>query len=222
MKTNDFVPRSDTKFNIWQNNLISETETNGPNWGIVSESIAPLKPLQAKWISVFTVACNKQNRTSADVQAKDDARYDFEPALRSFVAEYLTSNSKVSDADRTRLGLNVRSESRTSSPVPDSCPVGRIDFSARQQHTIHFSDEATPTSRAKPDGVHGCEIWMKVGEAPASVADLTYLTTDTATPYVVTFNESDAGKTAYYRLRWVNTRNERGPWSALISATIAG
>ena len=222
MKTNDFVPRSDTEFNIWQINLISEAEANGARWGLGTESITPLKPLQAKWTSAFTVACNKQNRTSADVQAKDDARYDFEPSLRSFVAEFLANNSKVSDADRTRLGLTVRSESRTSSPVPYSSPVGRIDFSVRQQHTIHFSDEATPTSRAKPTGVHGCEIWMKVGEVPASATDLTYLTTDTATPYVTNFNETDAGKMAHYRMRWVNTRGERGPWSALISATIAG
>jgi hypothetical protein len=222
MKTNDFVPRSDMDFNLWQSNLLTETETNATAWGITPESILPVKQFQTKWTAAFTVASNKQNRTSADVKAKDDARYDFEPTLRSFVAEHLANNSKVSDADRTRLGLTVRSESRTSSPVPDSSPVGRIDFSARQQHTINFSDEATPTSRAKPAGVHGCEIWMKVGEAPASVAELTYLTTDTATPYVVNFSEADAGKTAYYRLRWVNTRNERGPWSALISATIAG
>ncbi len=222
MKTNDFVPRSDTDFNLWQSNLLTETETNATAWGITPESILPVKQYQTKWTATFTVASNKQNRTSADVKAKDDARYDYEPSLRSFVAEHLANNSKVSDADRTRLGLTVRSDSRTSSPVPDSSPVGRIDFSVRQQHTIHFSDEATPTSRAKPAGVHGCEIWMKVGEAPASVAELTYLTTDTATPYVVNFSEADAGKTAYYRLRWVNTRNERGPWSALISATIAG
>ena len=222
MKTNDFVPRSDTEFNFWQSNLISEVEANGPSWGLETESITPLKTFQAKWTSVFTVACNKQNRTSADVQAKDDARYEFESSLRLFVAEHLASNSKVSDADRTRLGLTVRSESRTASPVPDTCPVGRVDFSSRLRHTVHFSDEATPTSRAKPNGVHGCEIWMKVGEAPTSAAELTYLTTDTATPYVTNFNETDAGKTAHYRLRWVNTRGERGPWSALVSATIAG
>ncbi|MGQ0627317.1 MAG: hypothetical protein ACT4PL_04355 [Phycisphaerales bacterium] len=29
------------------------------------------------------------------------------------------------------------------------------------------------------------------------------------------------GKTAYYALRWVNTRGERGPWSDVTTATVA-
>ncbi len=32
---------------------------------------------------------------------------------------------------------------------------------------------------------------------------------------------SDAGTTVYCLLRWVNTRAEKGPWSAAASATIA-
>ena len=32
----------------------------------------------------------------------------------------------------------------------------------RLQHTIHFADEATPTSKAKPAGVMGAEVWVKV------------------------------------------------------------
>jgi hypothetical protein len=43
---------------------------------------------------------------------------------------------------------------------------------------------------------------------------------DTATPYLKTFAGADAGKTAHYRLRWVNTRQEAGPWSPVYSATI--
>jgi len=31
---------------------------------------------------------------------------------------------------------------------------------------------------------------------------------------------ADAGKTAYYALRWENTRGETGPWSDVVSATI--
>jgi hypothetical protein len=43
---------------------------------------------------------------------------------------------------------------------------------------------------------------------------------DTATPYVVEYTSADAGKTASYMLRWVNTRDEKGPWSQTVSATI--
>ena len=33
---------------------------------------------------------------------------------------------------------------------------------------------------------------------------------------------ADAGKTAWWALRWVNTKGEHGPWSATLSAAILG
>jgi hypothetical protein len=78
-----------------------------------------------------------------------------------------------------------------------------------------------PTSKAKPEDVMGAEISLKIGEPePLDPDEMRILALDTATPYVATFKGEDAGKTAYYRLRWVNTRGEKGPWSQLYSATI--
>ena len=60
--------------------------------------------------------------------------------------------------------------------------------------------------------MRGCEIWCAISPA-ATIADASYLATDTATPYLATFDAADAGKPAHYFLRWVNTRNQPGPWS---------
>jgi hypothetical protein len=96
-----------------------------------------------------------------------------------------------------------------------------VDTSQRLRHTISFVDELTPNTRGKPDGVSGCEVWVKVGNAaPADPSELKYLATDTRTPYVAEFDGADAGKTAYYMLRWVSTRGETGPWSQTVSGTI--
>jgi len=35
------------------------------------------------------------------------------------------------------------------------------------------------------------------------------------------FNSEDKGKTAYFALRWVNTRGGKGPWSQVCVATVA-
>ena len=86
-----------------------------------------------------------------------------------------------------------------------------MDFSARFQHRISFSDESTPTLKAKPAGVHGCEIWTKIdGATPTSVSEMKYLATDTASPYIVEFDGADGGKTVYYWLRWVNKKGQAG------------
>lgn len=69
--------------------------------------------------------------------------------------------------------------------------------------------------------MRGCEIWVKVGDpAPTDPSQLSFLALDTASPYVAEYDGADAGKTAHYMLRWVNTREEKGPWSQTVSATI--
>ncbi len=65
---------------------------------------------------------------------------------------------------------------------------------ARPRHAVHFADEATPTRRAKPSGVMGAEIWVKVGEPqgglampPSGPSELTFLSLATRTPHVAEF-----------------------------------
>ena len=219
----DYIPQNDAEFNLWQTNLIDIVDANATGWGIPSDDFTPLVENQGVWNAAFTKANNRQNRTSADVQAKDDARKSYEKSLRAFVAQWLANNSKVTNSDRERMGLTVKSGTRTPIPAPTTLPVGTIDFSVRLQHTISYSDEATPRSKAKLAGVHGCEIWMKIdGPAPIDASELSYVATDTSSPYTVNFEGKYARKTVYYWLRWVNTRGEHGPWSATVSAMVVG
>jgi hypothetical protein len=223
MSTPDYVPRSDGDFNLWQDGLVTTTEPNLIPWGIPEDDFAKVKSVQTNWLAAFSKASNKQNRTAANVMAKDDARYEYEKTIRPFVAQWLSNNSKVTDSDRTRMGLTVKSGTRTPVPAPTTSPVGTVDFSVRQQHTLHYYDEASAHSNAKPDGVHGCEIYMKVdGDAPKDATEFTYVATCTAAPYTVKFDGAKAGKTVYYWLRWVNTHGECGPWSITISAMVVG
>ncbi|MBP1639334.1 MAG: hypothetical protein H6Q17_917 [Bacteroidetes bacterium] len=219
----DYMPNSDAGFNVWQLNLLILIAANLAGWGIEEANFAALQVKQKRWSDAYTIASNKQNRTSADVQEKTAAREDYEKALRLFVAEWLSSNSKVSDSDRERMGLTIRTESRTPAPAPTTRPVGTIDYSVRLQHTVLYQDEASGRSKAKPAGVHGCEIWMKKGgDAPKSASELSFQATCTASPYTVSFDGGDAGVTVYYWIRWINTRGERGPWSAPFSGMIVG
>ena len=105
----------------------------------------------------------------------------------------------------------------------------KVDTSQRLQHTISFADELTPTRKAKPAGVRGAQIWVRAAwasrprnsdPAPVDPSELTFLATDTRTPYVPAFAGADANKVAHYMLRWESTRGETGPWSETASATI--
>ncbi len=219
----DYIPKSDADMNVWQGNLVAIVEPNITNWAISADDFTVVKTKQTVWTTAYAKASNKQNRTAADVLAKDEAGDDYKKAIRSFVAQWLANNNKVTDSDRTRMGLTVKTGTRTATPVPSTSPVGSVDFSVRQQHTIHYYDEASAHSNAKPQGVHACEIFMKVdGESPKDASELNYVGTCTAAPYTVKFDGTKSGKIAYYWLRWVNTRGECGPWSTTISAMVVG
>ena len=194
-----------------------------PILGIDPNKAMGLDSKQSIWNTTFSKASNKQNRTAAEVQAKKDALDDYKKEIRSFVAEFLANNSKVSDSDRTLMGLTVKSGTRTPAPVPSTSPLGTVDFAVRLQHTLHLSDQATPQSKAKPAGVHGCEVWAKLsGEAPKDASELSYQGVSTTNSYTITYEGKQANTMAYYWLRWVNTRGEYGPWSTTVSSIIVG
>jgi hypothetical protein len=216
MSNYDYLPSADVEFNVWQSNLITLVQASTTAWGVLLADVTALVATQTVWNAAFAKASNRQNRTSADVQAKDDARKVYEKALRNFVAQWLSRNSKVTDADRERMGLTVRSTTHTAVAVPTTSPVGTVDFSTRGQHIINFVDDAPGAGKAKPEGVHGCEVWAKAGDA----TDFNYLGTSTSSPYLAKYTDADTGKSVSYRLRWVNTKGEQGPWSAIFSAIV--
>ena len=218
MSTNDYVPHSDADFHVWQAALVAIVQPSVVAWGILAGDVTALVAQQTPWTGAYNKASNKQNRTAADVQAKDDARKAYEKGIRLFVGQWLSKNPKVPNSERERMGLTVKSTTHTAVPAPSSKPVGSVDFSQLLRHTLSFVDENAKGSKAKPAGVHGCEIFSKLGDA----ADFSYLGTSTSSPYLVQFTDADAGKTASYRIRWVNTRGEQGPWSNPFSAPVVG
>ena len=219
----DYIPRTDAEFYVWQFNLIDILVENATAWGIPPEEVTALKASQTRWTTAYEKANNKQNRTSADVITKDEAGEEYTKLIRNMVQQWLVLNSKVTDGDRVRMGINVRTTTHTPVPPPSTFPVGRVDFSLRLQHTISFYDQASAHSNAKPEGVTGCEIYLKAdGEAPKSVDEMNFQGTCTASPFVLKFDSTKAGKTAWYWLRWVNRKGEPGPWSSPISAMIVG
>jgi hypothetical protein len=216
----DFIPPSDADFDAWLTNFVGYVAANAAALGATPAQVTSLQTGKTDWDTKYPASTTAQAAAAAAVQAKSDSRSAIEDVVRPFVG-MLQANSAVTDAQRQSMGITVRSGTRTPVGPPSSKPIASIDTSQRLRHTISFVDELTPTSRAKPDGVQGCEIWMKVGDpAPGGPNDVHYLALDTRTPYVVEFEAADAGKTAYYMLRWISTRGETGPWSQTVGGTI--
>jgi len=171
-----------------------------------------------EWNIHYPASQNSNTRTKSIIENKDIAKENLINTLRTIYADIPASALTIED--RNTLNLSERSTSRTPVPVPATIPIGQVDTSRRLEHTISFTNEDGST--AKPTGVRGCQIWYKIGEPATDPSQLSYMTTDTASPYTHQFSGDDAGKTAYYWLRWENTRGETGAWSDVTMATITG
>jgi len=220
----DYIPSSDTGLQAWVDNFITYANDHLVELGISPTDMILISDGRVDFGMKMTANVTAQQTAQSARQAKDDSRDALELLLRTLVKK-LQASSDVDDTERAALGITVPDRIRTTSAGGISTrPIGAVDTSQRLRHEIRFSDEATPTSRAKPAGVMGCEIWVKVlpaGEAaPTSADELSFLSLDTASPYIAEYDGANGGKTAHYMLRWVKSGGDKGPWSETISATI--
>ncbi len=220
----DYIPRSDTEFQAWVDNFVSYANAHLVELGIGLPDMAPIALGRTDFDTTMSANFTAQQAAQSARQAKDASRDQLESLIRVLVRQ-LQASGDVDNSERAALGITVPDTIRTAAVGGISTrPIGAVDTSQRLRHEIRFTDEATPTSRAKPAGIMGCEIWVKVsatGEpAPSSADELSFLSTDTASPYVAEYDGANGGKTAHYMLRWVKSSGDKGPWSETISATI--
>jgi len=218
--SNDFIPTSDADLTAWIKNFLDYANTNMAALKVGAADLTALQNAATDFENNFAANNAAQASAQGSRQKKDESRQDVVALARS-LARQLQATATVKDSHRQSLGLNIRETTRTAAAEPTTRPVATVDTSQRLRHVVSFVDEETPGSRAKPAGVMGWEVWVKIGVTPpVDPSECHYLATDTATPYAVEYDGADAGKIAHYMLRWVNTRGERGPWSQTVSATI--
>jgi hypothetical protein len=223
MKKNDYVPSRESVFFPWAKNLVQVSTVNGARWMIPSEETTALSTSFGNYDAKYQIAIDPATRTSVAVQAKNSAKKSFTVVLRGFCMGYLLHNKLVSDDDRRLLQLPIYDPTPTPRPVPPTYPNGQVDTSTPQRHTLRVVDSKEVTPRGGlPADANGFETWRKVGgSAPENEADFTYLATSTTSSLTVDYSLAEVGQTVWYRFRWVNARNQPGPWSeSVISAIV--
>ena len=219
-----YMPRPDGNFAAWANQYYDAVV----KWWNANElEVTDLKPLEealVTWAAAYPAHVAAQQRAEGARQAKDAARAALEKEVRP-ISNFVQTYFNTSNADRAEMGITVRDTSPSPAPAPTTRPLVLVDTGTRLQHSLRLVDESTPTRRARPKGVLGAEVWVKLvtpGEpAPTDPAALTFLTMTTKTAFATNYPAEAGGKAAVYMLRWINTRGEKGPWSEITTATVA-
>jgi hypothetical protein len=152
--------------------------------------------------------------------AKDEAKEAAKSAMRDFANSNIRYNKQMTDEDKLVYGIRPVDKTATPAGELESYPEAEPDTSIIRQITINFWDSATK-KRGKPHGVHGAEIrWALLDRAPALVGELVNSDFDTASPFMLKFDENQRGQRVYFCLRWETNTNVKGPYGEIYSAII--
>jgi hypothetical protein len=221
MSKKSSIPKKDVDFNVAQKIIVDTTSTNISTWNIDTmwfheEIIGRQTIWDASWLAYE----NPATRTPTITFEKTEARKAFEKPLRKLVGG-LQHNPNVTADDLRSMGIVIPSSARVPAPVADDSPDWDVDTSVIGRVGIGFFEKGSRHKKGKPDGQHGVEIgWMISDTPPARWEDLLHSSIDTNSPFTLSFENDQRGKTVYFALRWENTRGEKGPWSEIQSAII--
>jgi hypothetical protein len=220
MTKSDYIPRKDADYLQWMNNFIANLAGLIDKSGFPQERYDQLASLHNEFAQRLAEAGNAATRTVITIREKNEARAALSKEVRQAVKEFLAHNSAISDSDRGLLGVTVYKASRTPAPVASTYPDFDVDSSVIRRLSIRFYDSGS-RAKAKPAGQHGVEIrWSVLDAPPASIDALTRSSFDTRTPFTLSFDENQRGKSVYFCLCWENTRGEKGPWSEIVCAIV--
>jgi hypothetical protein len=220
MQNKDYVPGADALFNQWQHQLLLYVKPHLSDWNIPEANFTELSSKQQDFTAKYEVYINPETHTPASVTAKQEARKVYEKAIREFVMSHLTYNQAVTNDDRRNMQLTIHDVKPSPAPEITTSPIGEVSLAVHQRHSLRVKDNSL-SGKSRPDGARGFETWYKIGAAPAHDNDFIYAGFSSSTRLVIDFPLDQVGQTVYYRFRWVNTRQQVGPWSeSLLTAVI--
>jgi hypothetical protein len=221
MNNSDFIPGREVDFLDWQGIFMTGAASRRISMGIPEQAWSELLTLQTDYQNKYRIADNPETQTPGAVERRIEARKVYENKLRTVIKGYITYNPDVTDDVRKDLRLPIHKAGRTPSPVATETPDFELDTSTIGWLTIHFFMRGGRHKKGKPKGQHGVEIaWVISDLMPTRWDELIHSSIDTNSPFKLSFENDQRGKTIRFALRWENTRGEKGPWTEIESAII--
>ncbi|MFN8871941.1 MAG: hypothetical protein ACK5ZG_11890 [Phycisphaerae bacterium] len=227
----DYIPRREASLVPWVNQMSTVVGDWYAGQGIDNKLVNEVLTLREAFAEAFAASVAADAAARAATAAKDAARDALLEAVR-MLAQQAQHEPDMDNSVRVDAGLTARKATRTRTSTPRVAPLVSAAPVERFVHELRLvvEGEAAGSSgaavrKAKPKGVQRAEVYRAIANADAPMP-----TDDAAFVYVDSVSESAArftldgqavGKQAYYKVRYVSSRGQRGPWSNVASATVA-
>ncbi len=220
-QTGDYMPRTDDGFWHWLQNFSSLLASNPEGYGMTKADASVVTDLFESYTPLWKKCKQPSLRTTSLIQRKDAVKASAMGSCRRY-AQLIKHNGGVDEEQMAALGLRIDDTTPTRIPAPSTAPMLTIQAAFVGEHLMRYADETTPASRRKPHGTKFIEIRCNIDAEPnpdeSTAVPVGLFTTQ---PIRLKQEQINAGQTATYIGRWLNTRGEPGPWSLPIAMTIA-
>lgn len=221
-----YIPNGNGPADTWLTNFSALITATPIVYGLTAPNAVTIAAEQVAYHDAYVLATDPPTRTSVTVAALVAQRLSMESIIRPF-AQQVARNPAVLPGDKVALGLNLPNNVPVPIPPPTVGPTINLVRQDPLQVTLDIRNPDTPTSKAKPPGTLGIQVWTNVGVAAVtSPDDCTLNEVFTKNPNILGFSSGDRMKICTIFARFVNRsgsggRASVGPWSLPLSVVIS-
>lgn len=217
-----YIPPKDADFDAWIENFSSLITAAPATYGLTSGDATAIAGVTTSWSDAYALVTSPSTKTATTVQAKNVARITALNTVRPY-AQTIGLNAGVSADNKVALGLNPRTSTPIPITTPTTYPTLTVANALPLQHVLRYRDQmASPSVKAKPYGVIQIQLYGTASVTPITDPSLLALQqVTTKSPLLQAWPSGDTGQKAYYAARWVTRKGLVGPWSPIVSFTIA-
>lgn len=220
-----YIPAPDADFDAWMANFSTLLTADPTAYGEDAASALVVQTAYDSWEAAYLLATNPATRTTPTIADKDAERVNLDAAARP-VAQRINARTSVTNVQRADLGITIRKTTRTPVVAPATAPEVVLRSQSSGVARVQVRDSTTPTTKAKPAGVIGAEMFVEVAAvAGTDPADASLVKTITKTPNTLSFTAGQKGQVATVWSRWTTRSGpdgvaQKGPWSTAINFVI--
>lgn len=224
MATN-YIPSDNAGFSSWLANFSTLLSATPTLYGLLAADATAVAAQNTAYQAAYIASIDPTTRTSPTVAAAQAARASATAVVRPYAVR-ISLNAGVSDLNKSAIGVTIRKTIPTPIPAPTTTPALSLLAGTHLSHQLRYYDTTTPTSKSKPFGATGLEIWRNIGVTPATdPSQCTYYGSWTKSPNFSTFQAGDVGKNCTYFARWVTRGGpggaaQVGPWGPALNLAI--
>ncbi|MBI4722813.1 MAG: hypothetical protein HY769_07465 [Candidatus Stahlbacteria bacterium] len=221
----NYIPRSDSEFDTWQNNFVTYVMANATALGITTAEVNELSSARAAWNTSYAIHITQQNASRGAAEIKDETKDAHESIIRQLTKK-IQARKETSDLQRESLGITVRDTTKTplSEQIVLTEPPPIIEAKCTGPKTVRidfYPTQAPGESEALPQGIDGVAIWFAEGGIPATEGSWRFLALDTNSPYI--HNVGNTGTmTLAYKAQWFDKRKRMGPFCDPVVIGVTG